>query len=175
MIYVFFGCIIGAFIYVHNNWQNSANNSKILIICPHCNRCITIPSEGQYYCPICDNGVSYGNYSGVGVFCPHCKKVVFVSGEGEHNCPKCNMNFKFSKTQHDSTEHQTSHDKYYEVLGCNRDASLDDVRKKYKELVFKFHPDRVASKDLPEEFIQFSTQKFKEVHDAYEKIKSIRN
>ena len=50
---------------------------------------------------------------------------------------------------------------YYEVLGVNRDASEDDIRKAYRRLAMKFHPDR--NPDSKE-----SEEKFKEAKEAYE-------
>ena len=50
---------------------------------------------------------------------------------------------------------------YYEVLGVNRDASDDDIKKSYRKLAMKYHPDRNPdSKDAEE--------KFKEAKEAYE-------
>jgi molecular chaperone DnaJ len=50
---------------------------------------------------------------------------------------------------------------YYEVLGVNRDASEEEVRKAYRKLAMKYHPDRNPdSKDTEE--------KFKEAKEAYE-------
>lgn len=50
---------------------------------------------------------------------------------------------------------------YYEVLGVNRDASDDDIKKAYRKLAMKFHPDRNPDDKSAEE-------KFKEVKEAYE-------
>ncbi|MCF7518084.1 MULTISPECIES: molecular chaperone DnaJ [Pseudoalteromonas] len=50
---------------------------------------------------------------------------------------------------------------YYEVLGVSKDASERDIKKAYKRLAMKYHPDRTAGdKELE--------SKFKEVKEAYE-------
>jgi molecular chaperone DnaJ len=50
---------------------------------------------------------------------------------------------------------------YYEVLGLNRDASDEEIKKAYRKLAMKFHPDRNPdSKD--------GEEKFKEAKEAYE-------
>ncbi|HYC36337.1 MAG TPA: molecular chaperone DnaJ [Usitatibacter sp.] len=52
---------------------------------------------------------------------------------------------------------------YYEVLGVNKDASDEDIKKAYRKLAMKFHPDRNPdSKDAEE--------KFKEAKEAYEML-----
>jgi molecular chaperone DnaJ len=50
---------------------------------------------------------------------------------------------------------------YYEVLGVNRDASEDDIKKAYRKLAMKFHPDR--NPDNPK-----SEEQFKDAKQAYE-------
>ena len=50
---------------------------------------------------------------------------------------------------------------YYEVLGVNRDASDDDVKKAYRKLAMKWHPDRNPDNPRAEEH-------FKEAKEAYE-------
>lgn len=49
---------------------------------------------------------------------------------------------------------------YYEVLGVSKDASDDEIKKAYRKLSKKYHPDINQDKDAPE--------KFKEVAEAYE-------
>ena len=49
----------------------------------------------------------------------------------------------------------------YEVLGVGRDATEKEVKKAYKRLAMKYHPDRTKGDDALEE-------KFKEVKEAYE-------
>ena len=50
---------------------------------------------------------------------------------------------------------------YYEVLGVNRDCSEDDLKKAYRKLAMKWHPDRNPDNPKAEEH-------FKEAKEAYE-------
>lgn len=62
----------------------------------------------------------------------------------------------------------------YEVLGVSQNDSFETIKKKYKELVRKFHPDFIESKGLDEEFIKFANEKLKEINWAFEEIKKER-
>jgi len=49
---------------------------------------------------------------------------------------------------------------YYEVLGVRRDASQEDIKKAFRKLAMKYHPDRNKSEDAHEHF--------KSINEAYE-------
>ncbi len=56
---------------------------------------------------------------------------------------------------------------YYEVLGIEKNASVDDIKKAYRKLAIKYHPDRNQnSKD--------AEHKFKEATEAYEVLSDAR-
>lgn len=50
---------------------------------------------------------------------------------------------------------------YYEILGVSKDASADDIKKAFRQLAKKYHPD--MNKDDPS-----AAEKFKEVNEAYQ-------
>ena len=49
---------------------------------------------------------------------------------------------------------------YYEILGVGKDASEGDIKKSYRKLAMKYHPDRNPDDKEAEE-------KFKEAAEAY--------
>ena len=65
-------------------------------------------------------------------------------------------------------------DKAYAVLQSTRDDSDEQIKSRYRKLVSDYHPDKIASKGLPEEFTKFAHDKFIEIQDAYEAIKKER-
>lgn len=53
---------------------------------------------------------------------------------------------------------------YYKILGVPRSASQDELKKKYRKLVAKYHPDRNPDNKAAED-------KFKDIQEAYEVLK----
>lgn len=66
-------------------------------------------------------------------------------------------------------------DKHYKILNCTPESSNQEIKSNYKKLVKDFHPDTIVSKGLPEEFTDFATKRFREIQEAYEKIRQERN
>ena len=60
----------------------------------------------------------------------------------------------------------------YEILGVSPAASDEEIKKSYRELVKKYHPDRVAH--LGEDFVKMAKEKFVKLQEAYEVIRRER-
>lgn len=51
---------------------------------------------------------------------------------------------------------------YYEILGIQKNASVEEIKRAYRQLVMQYHPDRVAPEKKKE-----AEEKFKELSEAY--------
>ncbi len=58
----------------------------------------------------------------------------------------------------------------YKVLGVSRDATDDEIKKAYRELARKYHPDNYASSPLAD----LAGEKMKEINTAYDEIQKAR-
>lgn len=54
---------------------------------------------------------------------------------------------------------------YYDILGVTKNASLKEIRKAYKKLAKKWHPDKNPDN------MEMATQKFKDMREAFEVLK----
>ncbi|WP_107930799.1 DnaJ domain-containing protein [Campylobacter concisus] len=59
----------------------------------------------------------------------------------------------------------------YEVLGVDKNASFDEIKQRYKELVRQYHPDILAGRGESKEVIERSTKKLQEINEAYGRLK----
>lgn len=63
-------------------------------------------------------------------------------------------------------------DNSYKILGIDANATDEEVKKAYREMAKKYHPDKVAY--LGEDVRKSAEQKLQEVNEAYDKIKKQR-
>lgn len=63
-------------------------------------------------------------------------------------------------------------DSAYKVLEINESASDDEVKKAYRSMAVRFHPDKVEH--LGDDFKKSANEKFQKMNEAFEKIKKAR-
>lgn len=62
----------------------------------------------------------------------------------------------------------------YVILGVEHDASDEDIKRTYRQLIRENHPDRAIAQGLPQEFIDLATEKLSNINNAYESIQNQR-
>jgi DnaJ like chaperone protein len=62
----------------------------------------------------------------------------------------------------------------YDILKSSENDPDHVIKSNYRKLVSEYHPDKIASKGLPEEFNRLAEKKFREIQQAYEVIKKER-
>jgi len=62
----------------------------------------------------------------------------------------------------------------YEILGCAPDSSDNDIKRAYRKKAMEYHPDKLASKGLPEGFMKYAQDQMHQINDAYGAIMDSR-
>lgn len=62
----------------------------------------------------------------------------------------------------------------YQALGVSADISDKDLKKTYRQLMSRHHPDKLMAQGVPEDMIKMATEKSQEIQSAYEVIKRSR-
>ena len=57
----------------------------------------------------------------------------------------------------------------YSILGLSSNASVEEIKKSYRKLIKKYHPDKLQ--DVSDDVIKMAKNKFQSVQEAYAKIK----
>jgi DnaJ like chaperone protein len=60
----------------------------------------------------------------------------------------------------------------YHVLGIEPTATEEEIKKAYRQMAIRYHPDKVAH--MGEEYMKGAKEKFQKVQDAYENVKRAR-
>ena len=60
----------------------------------------------------------------------------------------------------------------YATLGLKTDATAQEIKRAYRKLVSQYHPDKLVSQGLPEEMMEMSKNRVREINAAYDAIKA---
>ena len=93
------------------------------------------------------------------------------SGENAYNDRK-NKKADGERTSHSdpNTQDSTAIKNPYEILEIERGSSQEDIKKAYRQLAGKYHPDKVEH--LGDEFKILAEKRFKEIQRAYQELRS---
>lgn len=69
---------------------------------------------------------------------------------------------------------RTSLSEAYMLLGAQEGESMESIKKKYRALVKKYHPDLMKAKGADDAYMEDATRKMQEINAAYEIIKASR-
>ena len=73
-----------------------------------------------------------------------------------------------SNYQRTTNTYTTDKSKYYTILGLNKNASQDEIKKAYHKLAKEHHPDKFVNSSDSEK--KYHENKMKEINDAYENL-----
>lgn len=99
-----------------------------------------------------------------------------MSGSEESRIRSAARIFNFSDERYNKlkSKYVQEFEKYYAILGCGKNDTNEHIKSRYRKLVMEYHPDKIVSKGLPEEFTKFAENKFREIQDAYDNIRKER-
>lgn len=80
----------------------------------------------------------------------------------------------YAPPHHDPSSDNLTIEEAYNVLGLSRDCTEAELKKTYRGKAADFHPDKLRSKNLPEEFVSFANDQLAKINQAHQVILNAR-
>jgi DnaJ like chaperone protein len=80
----------------------------------------------------------------------------------------------YAPPQHDPSVDSLSLEEAYNALGLTRNCSDAELKKAYRAKAADFHPDKLRSKNLPDEFVAFANDQLAKINQAHQVIRDAR-
>ncbi len=80
----------------------------------------------------------------------------------------------YAPPQQDTDEYALSLEESYDAIGLPKTATDKEVKKAYRSKAADFHPDKLNSKNLPDEFIAFANDQLARINQAHDIIRKAR-
>lgn len=77
---------------------------------------------------------------------------------------------RIQREREEAEKGKTQHRDPYEILGLSRDASPAEIKKRYRELMTQYHPDKAAQ--TTPEIQKLAEERVKEINWAYERLRT---
>lgn len=108
-------------------------------------------------------------------YAPLHKQYRFYEDFGFHARESSSQQSKNQRSQssHQYNNNQAAHDRLaqaYQLLDINKTASKQEVKRAYRQLISRNHPDKLIAKGLSEDLIKIATEKTQKIRKAYEEI-----
>ena len=105
-----------------------------------------------------------------GVLLVICRQLGISAAEFEHLCRM--IGGPGQGRAAGSSKGQPSLQQAYAVLDIDPSAGVSDIKKAYRRLLSRHHPDKLVARGLPEEMMKIAAERTHEIRQAYEVIKA---
>ncbi len=68
----------------------------------------------------------------------------------------------------------SAHDPHFLILGAEPHESLESIKKKYRELAKKWHPDRLVAAGATPDAVRHAKEKFQQINEAWERVSELK-
>ena len=95
----------------------------------------------------------------------------FTTSQLEVLLKRWQAEFRFQQSSARGGTQRTNINDAYQVLGLEKSASDQEIKRAYRKLMNEHHPDKLVAKGLPEEMMELAKKKAQDIQAAYDSLK----